>query len=173
MKRIAIIAALLLTAISSFAQTGKSIYQKYSEFENVSSVYISPAMFRLIGKIPNSTFQNMDMDLAPIIKSLSGMYIVSSENQKINSQLKADADKFIANGSYELVLEAKEQGEAIRIYSVGTEKIVTGIVMIANEEDETTFICLDGKMDREDLDKTLETALSEKKNATGGNRKKR
>ena len=53
MKRIIILAALLLTTIASFAQNGKSIYQKYSEAEGVSAVYISPAMFKLIGKIPD------------------------------------------------------------------------------------------------------------------------
>ena len=53
MKRLVILAALLLTTLSSFAQDGKSIYQKYSESEGVSAVYISPAMFRLIGRIPD------------------------------------------------------------------------------------------------------------------------
>ena len=47
MKRIIIIATLLLASISAFAQSGKSIYQKYSDAENVSAVYISSAMFRM------------------------------------------------------------------------------------------------------------------------------
>ena len=73
MKRIAIIAALLLASIFSFAQTGKSIYQKYSDAEGVSAVYISPAMFRLIGKIPDLHVEGEDVNLAPIIQSLSGL----------------------------------------------------------------------------------------------------
>ena len=44
------------------------------------------------------------------------------------------------------------------MYTVGTETIVNGFVMIADEGDESTFIYLDGKMNREDL----ETIIAEK-----------
>ena len=100
MKRIIIIATLLLASISAFAQSGKSIYQKYSDAENVSAVYISSAMFRMIGKIPDLNVEGSEVNLAPIIQSLSGLYIISSENPKINSQIKADAEKFINGGEY-------------------------------------------------------------------------
>ena len=53
MKRFFILAAMLLVTISSFAQDGKSIYQKYSDSENISAVYVSPAMFKMIGKLPD------------------------------------------------------------------------------------------------------------------------
>ena len=53
MKRIIVILAALLLSISAFAQNGKSIYQKYSDADGVTAVYISPAMFRLIGTIPD------------------------------------------------------------------------------------------------------------------------
>ena len=128
MKRIIIIATLLLASISTFAQNGKSIYQKYSDAENVSAVYISPAMFRLIGKIPDMNVEGNDVNLAPIIRSLSGLYIISSENPQINSQIKADAEKFINGGEYELLMEAKDNGETVRMYTVGTEKVVNSFV---------------------------------------------
>ena len=42
MKRILTVAALLLVTITSFAQTGRNIYEKYSDNDGVSAVYISP-----------------------------------------------------------------------------------------------------------------------------------
>lgn len=161
MKRIIILAALLLTAISSFAQNGKSIYQKYSEADGVSAVYISPAMFRLIGKIPDLNVEGEDVNLAPIIQSLSGLYVINSENPKTNEALIRDAEKFVTNGHYELLMEAKDSGQTVNMYTVGTDKIVNGFVMIAREGDETTFICLDGKMGRDDLDKILAGKMKE------------
>ncbi|MBO4475916.1 MAG: DUF4252 domain-containing protein [Bacteroidales bacterium] len=155
MKRIIILAALLLITIASFAQSGKSIYQKYSEAEGVSAVYISPAMFRLIGKIPDLTVEGKHVNLAPIIQNLSGLYLIDSENARINSTLKADAEKFVQNGHYEMLMEAKESGESVRMYSVGSEAIVNGFVMIADEGPETTFIYLDGKMNRDDLERLI------------------
>lgn len=162
MKRIAILAALLLTTISSFAQSGKNIYQKYSEAEGVSAVYISPAMFRLIGKIPDLyTGEGESVNLAPIIQSLSGMYVIDSENPSINATLKADAEKFVNNGHYELLLEAKESGEVVRMYSVGSKTVVNGFVMISDEGAEMTFIYLDGKMNRDDLENLLAESMKD------------
>ncbi len=156
MKRIITIAALVLITISSFAQSGKSIYQKYSDEEGISAVYISPAMFRMIGKIPDvKNAEGENVNLSPIIQSLSGLYLISSENKKINVNLKADAEKFLSSGKYELFMEAKDSGETVRMYTVGTETIVESFVMIAADGDETTFICLDGKMKREDVDNLL------------------
>lgn len=155
MKRFVLVAALLLTTITTFAQNGKSIYQKYSEAEGVSAVYISPAMFRLIGKIPDLQIEGEDVNLAPIIKSLTGLYLIDSENPAINASLKADAEQFVRKGNYELLMEAKDSGETMRLFTVGTETIVNGFVMIADEGDETTFIFLDGKMNREELEKVI------------------
>lgn len=161
MKRILVIAAMLLSTIASFAQNGKNIYQKYSDSEGVSTVYISPAMFRLIGKIPDLKVEGENVNLAPIIQSLSGLYLIDSENEKINAALKADAEKFVQSGHYELLMEAKDSGETVRMYTVGTETIVNGFVMLADEPGETTFICLDGKMNRDDLEKLLADAMKE------------
>ena len=161
MKRIVIIAALLLTTIASFAQNGKSIYQKYSAAEGVSSVYISQAMFRLIGKIPDLTVEGENVNLTPIIQSLSGLYLIDSDNPLINASLKTDAEMFVQSGRYELLMEAKESGEVVRMYTDGTDTIVNGFVMISDEGNETTFIYLDGKMNREDLEKLIAEKLAE------------
>jgi len=155
MKRVAIIAALLLASIFSFAQTGKSIYQKYSDCEGVSAVYISPAMFRLIGKIPDLHVEGEDVNLAPVIQSLSGLYLIDSENPTISSELKAEARKFVKSGRYELLLEAKDSGEVVRMYTMGSDSVVNGFVMISEEGTESTFIYLDGKMDRDDLENLI------------------
>ena len=157
MKRIAIIAALLLITTASFAQSGKNIYEKYSDLEGVSAIYISPAMFQLIGKLPEIKADTEDgtVDLAPVVKTLTGMYMLSSENPEIKASLAADVNKFVSSKKYELLMEAKENGEVMRMYTVGDEKTVNSFVMICNDSQETAFICIDGKMNRSDLEKVL------------------
>ena len=68
MKRIAILIVAILTAISVSAQDYKSIYQKYSDDDRVTAVYISPAMFKLIGKLPEVKIEETGVDLSPMIK---------------------------------------------------------------------------------------------------------
>jgi hypothetical protein len=155
MKRILLLAVLLLGALTASAQSGKSIYQKYSDAENVSAVYISPAMFRLIGKIPDLEFGDNNVNLAPLIRSLSGLYIINSENPRVNDKLSSEVSRFISNGRYELLMESKDGGEVVRMYTVGTEKVVNSFVMISADGPEATFICLDGQMDRQELEGVL------------------
>lgn len=157
MKRILFFAAilLLLCPLACLAQNGKSIYQKYSDAENVSAVYISPAMFRLIGKIPELEINDSGVNLAPVIRSLTGMYILNSENQAINANLSSDVDRFIRGGRYEMLMEVKDSGETVRMYTVGDKKTIESFVMLAVDGNEVTFICLDGQMPRDETEKLI------------------
>ena len=160
MKRIIILFAALLLTASAFAQNGKSIYQKYSDAENVSAVYVSPAMFRLIGRIPDMEMGEENVDLSPIIRSLSGLYILNSENATVNGSLRADAERFINSGKYELLMEAKDSGEVVRMYTLGNDRTIEGFVMLAAEANEVTFICLDGQMPRKDFEELLSKEMN-------------
>ena len=145
----------MMMSVAMFAQSGKSIYQKYSDREKVSAVYISPAMFRIIGSIPDLEVEEESVNLTPIIKSLKGMYIIDSENPDIREELIKEVEKFVDSSEYELLMEAKEDGETVRIFTFGNEQTVKGFVMIAVEPAELTFICIDGEMNRNDLDNTF------------------
>lgn len=161
MKRIIILFAALLLTVSAFAQNGKSIYQKYSDAENVSAVYISPAMFRLMGRIPDMEVGEDKVNLSPIIRSLTGLYVINSENASINGSLRADAERYIKSGHYELLMEAKDSGQAVRVYTVGSDKVIEGFVMLAAESDEVTFICLDGQMPRKDFEELIAKQMAD------------
>ena len=161
MKRIIILFAALLLTATAFAQNGKSIYQKYSDADNVSAVYVSPAMFRMIGRIPDMSVGEGEVNITPIIRSLTGLYIVNSENPAINDKLHADAERFINSGKYELRMEAKDSGETVRIYTLGNDKLIEGFVLLAAEAGEVTFICLDGQMPRKEFEDLISQQVAE------------
>ena len=52
-------------------------------------------------------------------------------------------------------MEAKDSGQTVRMYTVGNDVTVNSFVMIAKDGGETTFICIDGNMNRSDLEKLL------------------
>lgn len=164
MKRFLLLAVLLLTTLSASAQNGKSIYKKFAKADGVDAVYISPAMFRLIGKLPDLNLRDEKFNLAPVIQTLSGMYIVHSENRAISALLKHDVEQFIDAGKYELLMEALESGETVRMFTFGSEDIVNSFVMIAVDGNETTYISFDGLMSREQLEKSLVNFLKNNNN---------
>ena len=74
MKKLYMLAVLLLIAVGASAQEGRNIYNKYSGNKGVSAVYISPSMFKLIGKLPELQVEMGEgemMDIAPLIRSFS------------------------------------------------------------------------------------------------------
>ena len=156
MKKIIAIAAALLLTVTSFAQTGKSIYNKYSDADDVSAVYISPAMFRLIGKLPDMNMGGEnDVNISPLIRSLDGFFLVDSRNGSINASLKTEAEKLVKGSGYELLMEVKDHGETVRMYTAGDEDIVTSFVLLAADTEECTFIYMDGQMARKDLEEAI------------------
>ena len=161
MKKLFTIVTLITLCVTAFAQNGRDLYNKYSDLPGMEAVYISPAMFRMIGKIPDVEFQDESVNFAPVIKSMTGFYVLNATDSKIGADLYADVRKFIDGGKYELLMEAKENGEVARIYTVGDEQTVTSLVILAQDKSETAFIAIDGKMDRAQLEDLMAKAASE------------
>ncbi|MBQ3438983.1 MAG: DUF4252 domain-containing protein [Bacteroidales bacterium] len=161
MKKFYILVLMLLVSVSTFAQNGRSLYNKYSDLPDVEAVYISPAMFRLIGKIPDVEMQDGSVNFGPIIKSLSGLYILNIPKSDAAAQLADEVNHFVTKGHYELLMEAKDNGEVMRMYTVGDDKVVNSLVMLSRDASETSFICLDGTMPREQLEALIAEAAKE------------
>ena len=161
MKQLYILVAMLMLSITAAAQDGRSLYNKYSDYDNVEAVYISPAMFRLIGKIPDVEMNGENVNLGPIIKTLSGLYILSIEDPRIAQDLADDVNRFISKGQYELLMEAKDNGEVTRMYTVGDDFVVNSFVLLAREGDEVNFICIDGTIPRDKLEDLIADAMKD------------
>lgn len=160
MKKIFAIAAAALLTVTALAQDGRSIYNKYSEENGVTAVYISPAMFRLVGKLPELEIRD-NVDISGIVKTLNGFFLINSENTSINDRIRKDAEKFVTSGKYEILMEVKDDGEVMHMYTAGTEKEIESFVLISYEHDECTFICLDGKIPREEFEKMVAITAEE------------
>lgn len=158
MKKLYTILLLLTLCVTALAQNGRDLYNKYSDKSGMEAVYISPAMFRLIGRIPDVEFQDGEVNFSPLIKSMTGFYILNTTDPAIGASLYADVNKYVQSGHYELLMEAKENGEVMRMYTVGDQHTVTSFVMLAREGDEVSFISFDGKMDREQMENLLAQA---------------
>ena len=150
---------MLLIAVGAFAQEGKRLYNKYSDMDGVSAVYISPTMFKLMGQLPDINVETADgkkMDMAPIVRSFSGFYMLSFEKKSAASaELYKEVTSMVNKGNFELLMEVKDDGSTIRMYTLGDEKVVSSFVCIVNEEDGMMFFSLEGSMNRSDVEKLI------------------
>lgn len=162
MKKIYAIAVMLLMAVGAYAQSGKSLYNKYSDSNGVSAVYISPAMFRMIGQLPDLDVEAADgekVDIAPLVRSFEGFYLLSVSDKSQAAELKQEVQSMIKSGRFEVLMEAKDSGSTMRIYTVGDDKIISSLVMLAQEGDSVQFICLEGTINRKDFETLIAKSI--------------
>ncbi|MBR0320911.1 MAG: DUF4252 domain-containing protein [Bacteroidales bacterium] len=162
MKRLIILTVILLSATIASAQEGRNIYNKYSGGEGVTAVYISPSMFKLIGKLPNleiETESGSSMDLAPLISSFKGFYMLDISNPSVITEINKEVNVMISKGRYDLLMEVKDEGDNVQIYTSGDEKTIESFVFIASDGHEVQFICIDGKINRTDLETLIASAM--------------
>lgn len=164
MKKILAFAFMLLVAAEAYAQEGKRIYTKYSDSEGVSAVYISPSMFKIIGKLPEMEVEVGDgetMDIAPLVRSFSGFYLLDIEDNSMALELRTEVNSMIGKGRYEMLMEMKDSGTTVRIYTAGDEKTIESFIFLASEGDEAQFICLEGSMNRKDVEELIAKAVAQ------------
>ena len=151
MKKIIVTAIAILRAVAMFAQNGESIYRKYSGKPGVTGVYISPAMFRMMGSLPLEEMVD-GQDLAPLIKQMNGFYLIEVSDAAIAGEVEADVRRLLSSNKFELLMEVKDEGNTVKMMSLTEGDYVKSFVISCIEENETVFICLDGDILKSDLD---------------------
>lgn len=149
MKSIYTLITLLCTMISTnlFAQTDiDELYKKYSEKEDITSVYISETMLSLGMNIAETDINNVN--ISGIAKKLTGLYILSIESSKskIFSEFKSDINKLNKSG-YETLMKVREGGKdgVDILIKKGKEKgSYSNIIMVANGKDDIALIFFKG-----------------------------
>ena len=149
----------VLLPLAAFSQSGKSIYNKYSDCEGVSAVYISPAMFRMMGSLPLEEMVD-GQDLAPLIKSMKGFYLIEVSDGDIAESVSAEVQRMLSTQTYELLMEVKDEGSTVKMMSVTEGDYVKSFVMLSQEACETVFICLDGDILKSDLDNFIANSMN-------------
>jgi hypothetical protein len=65
----------------------------------------------------------------------------------------------ISKGRYELIMEVKDEGETLQMYTSGNEKTIESFVFISSDRDSVQFICIDGEMNRSDIEKLIASSI--------------
>ena len=160
MKKIFLTLIAGLTALLASAQDYKSIYQKYSDDDRVTAVYISPAMFKMIGKIPEIRIEENDVDLSPMIKSMTGFYMLQTEDTSLAEKISKDVVKIVGGNKYETLMEVKDKGQKINILSLGDDEFIKSLLLTVLDSEETVFIGIDGLMKRDDVENAVSSAIA-------------
>ena len=155
MKSIAIriILCVAMMALSLQANAQVKEFEKYADTKNVTYVYISKFMLRMVGKGSSPSVPGVNTQ--SIMNKLNGIQIISSEEKTSAARLKAETQSIIKQGKYELLLQVDEDDEKVNIYHrEGKQQSV--VVMLSDDDGEVSVIVFSGTFTLEDVMKMTE-----------------
>jgi len=137
MKKMMMVLALALTASGLFAQ--KNPFEKFTDMEGVTSVYISKNMMSLMPKDSKIDFGNVDV--SNFINKLSSILILTSENKPVAKEMVSLANRRIQEDQYELLMRIKsDESERVNFYMKGKPENISEMLMIVEDDDGESVI---------------------------------
>ena len=147
-----ILLAIMLMMTSINAQAQKNPFDKFSDYEDVTYIFISEAMLKLVGTTAIPSID--DIDINEIGSKLKSIQIITSEKCTKNS-LKSEAMSIIKKESYEKLIQVSEKDNKVDIYFKDGKKNSI-IVMVNDEKDDTVLIVFSGEFGMANIAKMLE-----------------
>ena len=140
-----------MTSITVNAQV--KAFEKYADMKNVSYVYISKYMLGMASKSSMPSVPGVDMKT--LASKLTGIQIISTEEKTARTKLKNDLKDILARDKYEVLMQMREDGSKVDIYHcVGKQQSV--VVMLMDEDDNTTVMIFSGNFTLDDVMKMTE-----------------
>lgn len=147
-----ILLAIMLMMTSINAQAQKNPFDKFSDYEDVTYIFISEAMLKLVGTTAIPSIDGIDIN--EIGSKLKSIQIITSEKHNKNS-LKSEAMSIIKKESYEKLIQVSEKDNKVDIYFKDGKKNSI-IVMVNDEKDDTVIIVFSGEFGMANIAKMLE-----------------
>ena len=87
-------------------------------------------MFGLMKELPDIQVEAGEVNLSSVIRTFDGMYILEVEDRALSDSLEAEISGLVGQGRFELLMEAAEESEQMRIYIVRKDDVVTDFLCL-------------------------------------------
>ncbi|MDR0843938.1 MAG: DUF4252 domain-containing protein [Tannerella sp.] len=146
-KYVTIILSTLLSAFfcinTGFAQD--KLFDKYSEMDGVTSVYISKAMFQMMPVI-----QDVGMNLMNMKGKMESLQLVSTEKQDKATLMRKDFTQLI-NSKHQELMRVRDGKSRVTFYADMKGDQIKDLLMLADTDSTFTVVQLIGNFTLQDI----------------------
>ncbi len=147
MKTIKYILLALMLCLSSNLFAQKSLFDKYSDMDDVTTIYISKNMFRMMPQGATA-----GVNISRIKNKLNSMQIITTEKRSIITALRKDINAFkSSNRQFSELMRIKEGKESTVFLADQRGDLIKNLHMIMDEGDEMTIIQMLGNFTVQDV----------------------
>lgn len=140
-----LIAILCLVGIHSGYSQSDKLFDKYAEMDNVTSVYISKAMFNMMPSV-----NDVGLNLINMKGKIESLQLVSSEQPDNIPKMRNDFSKLV-NKEHEELMRVRDGKKRVTFYSNMKDDKVKDLLMLAESDSSFTVIQLLGNFTLQDI----------------------
>lgn len=137
---------IVMSGLTANAQV--KAFDKYADMKNVTYVFISKYMLAMTGKSTSPSVPGIDTKT--LAGKLTGIQIITSENETAQKKLKNDVKSIMTKDKYELLMQMNEDDSKVNIYYL-VDRQQSAVVMLVEDNDEVTVMVFSGKFTLEDV----------------------
>ena len=166
MKNLKKIIAVTLLVFLSNSFFGQSVFDKFDNQDDITTIIVNKKMFALMGKI--DTKDKEGQQFMSLVKKLDNLKVFMTDSDKKSDEMKATADKFVKTQGLEELMKISEKGKNVKIFvkSGANESQIKELMMFieGSGKEKSVLMSLTGTFDLDEL-----SVLTDKMNLPGGN----
>jgi len=169
MKKIILILAVISLSFNSQAQS--SIFDKFEDMNEVSSVIVNKEMFNMLAKFKGGGEEGQEY--LDMVKGLDNFKVFTTENPEVSKQMSSVMNKYLTSAKLTELMRVKDEGTNVKIYirEGKDEDHVSELLMFVNGvgkyvkdsgspiEVETVILSLTGDIDLNKISKLTESHI--------------
>ncbi|MDH6343008.1 hypothetical protein M2480_001966 [Parabacteroides sp. PFB2-12] len=144
-KYVVIAIMCLLFSQAGMAQTNNKLFDKYADMDNVTSVYISKAMFQMMPNIETAGLSLMNMK-----GKVESLQVLNTERMDLVPQMRNEFGKLIKSSHSEL-MRVRDGKTKATFYANMQGETVKDLLMLADTDSTFTVIQLVGHFTLQDI----------------------
>ena len=115
MKKLAIIAALILAPVMTFAQEG-GLFDKYESNENVTSMVITKKVFKMLAELKIELDDPESQEMLDMASKVTGLKVLTTGDKGVSANMKADVERYLRDSTLEELMRIKDGGQTVKFY---------------------------------------------------------
>ena len=152
---------------------GQAAFDKFDGQDDVTSVIVNKKMFEMMGSVKKDNKDKDSQQYLNLIKKLDNLKVFTTNSNRVISEMKATADKYMKTEGLEELMRINDGGKNIKIWvrSGAKDSQIKELLMFmegTSKGNETVLMSLTGDFDLNEL-----SVLTDKMRLPGGDELKK
>ena len=160
MKKRVYIITLMLVFGTLFCNAQQSFFDRYAEWRDIKTVYISKRMLKMVKSYDGEVKVN-GMRLGIMNEGLDNIQIFNCEVKPAIEKLREETRELVPANGYEEVISIRDEGEKVSILFKELKENLSEFVLITDRPNEFNIISIVGKITLQDIQNMMDEKKQE------------